>query len=93
MNNKNEAKEKFIKLNFKPNNLSFLDIQEPTGHCKNNNKINWIEIIRLIISLLNGLRYTPPLTRSRGKVTCIKAKEVVINKIDKIIIIELEKIN
>ena len=40
MNNKREAKEKFIKLNFKPNNLPFFDIQDPIGHCKNNNKIN-----------------------------------------------------
>jgi len=40
INIKKEAKEKFIKLNFKPYNLPFLDIQEPTGHCKNNNKIN-----------------------------------------------------
>ena len=40
INIKNEAKEKFIKLNFNPNNLPFFDIQEPTGHCKNNNKIN-----------------------------------------------------
>ena len=40
INNKNEAKEKFIKLNFNPNNLPFFDIQDPIGHCKNNNKIN-----------------------------------------------------
>jgi len=44
INNKKEAKEKFIKLNFKPYNLPFLDIQEPTGHCKNNNKnLAWAE--------------------------------------------------
>ena len=32
INNKREAKEKLIKLNFKPNNFPFFDIHEPIGH-------------------------------------------------------------
>ena len=40
MNKNNEAIEKLNRLNFKPNNLPLFDIHEPTGHCKNSNKIN-----------------------------------------------------
>ena len=32
INNKIEAKEKLIKLNFRPNNFPFFDIHEPIGH-------------------------------------------------------------
>ena len=88
MNRRNVAREKFTKLNFNPNNLPFFDIHEPIGHCKNNNKINCNEITKLISSLFNAFLLTPPMTRSKGNVTWIKAKEVVIKTIDRIIMKE-----
>ena len=84
MNKKNEAIQKLIRLNFRPNNLPFFEIHEPTGHCKKNNKINWTEIMKLISSSLNAFLKTPPFTRSRGKATWINAIEVVIKIIDNI---------
>ena len=88
MNNNNEAKEKFNRLNFNPNNLPFFEIHEPTGHCNRSNRSNWNEIMKLMISSLIAVLLIPPLTRSNGNVTWIKAREVVISNIDNIINIE-----